>query len=582
MPSRTLIVATWQAIAAFALNAACGTSPGHVGGIDSDTGAVGGGVSSDKGASGNGSGAAPRVGETSGSRSGSGSGSSSGGSRNGAPSGSTAGSEPGVGSFADAGLSESVGASEMRSAAGFLHPGIINAEGGLDAIRAKLAAGDSDLAQALAALKQDIDDASLPACPSEDSAGRCYLPPMPATPASHVTVTCGSHSAAPPGDTSCDDEKANAMAAYSHALVWYLTQDESEAQKAISFLDAWNNVTSHVGYMTSDNSPLQCGWTGTLWARAAELIRYTYSQPQYAMGWSDAQAQAFGQMLTRAIRPYVNVDVTTSPNVQNGNWQASEADAFLQISVYDDNMADYKLAAQHALAAIKYYIYLKTDGTTPKAGNDVIECKKDGKSTHGCGKDDWWGVAKASGLLDGTAQETCRDLEHVQYGLGACTNAAETAALQKIAGVDLYGDTTVNYGPRLVAAFELHAGLLKGRSNYDTDSDGGNPDMSLIPAPSRAYTCDGENGFTKEETTSAPALIAPVDFGATRKSDYPVQPTWETAFNHFVNVENMAMPNTLALLAPTATFKGNRPTLASHPLAWETLTKLGTGNIGFP
>ena len=78
MPSRTLIVATWQAIAAFALNAACGTSPGHVGGIDSDTGAVGGGVSSDKGASGNGSGAAPRVGETSGSRSGSGSGSSSG------------------------------------------------------------------------------------------------------------------------------------------------------------------------------------------------------------------------------------------------------------------------------------------------------------------------------------------------------------------------------------------------------------------------------------------------------------------------------------------------------------------------
>ncbi len=57
---------------------------------------------------------------------------------------------------------------------------------------------------------------------------------------------------------------------------------------------------------------------------------------------------------------------------------------------------------------------------------------------------------------------------------------------------------------------------------------------------------------------------------------------WDMGFNHFVNVENKPMPNTAALLAATATFKGNRPTLASHPLAWETLTKLGTGKIGFP
>jgi hypothetical protein len=54
------------------------------------------------------------------------------------------------------------------------------------------------------------------------------------------------------------------------------------------------------------------------------------------------------------------------------------------------------------------------------------------------------------------------------------------------------------------------------------------------------------------------------------------------AMNHFARVESKPMPNTLALLAPTASFKGNRPTLASHPLAWETLTKLGTGSIGFP
>jgi hypothetical protein len=83
-------------------------------------------------------------------------------------------------------------------------------------------------------------------------------------------------------------------------------------------------------------------------------------------------------------------------------------------------------------------------------------------------------------------------------------------------------------------------------------------------------------------TTSSVAKIAAVDFGATRKSSYPIQPTWDMAYNHFVNVENKQMPNTLALLVPAGAFKGNRPTLASHPLAWETLVKLGTGNIGFP
>jgi hypothetical protein len=492
----------------------------------------------------------------------------------------------GSGGLPDAGLpviqgDAGTGTMGTRSAAGFFHPGIVVTQGGLNVIRNRLAMGDPDLKAALAALEQDVTNSTLPPCPSEDSAGRCYLPPTPAAPAGHVTVTCGSHSAAPAGDTSCDDEKANAMAAYTHALLWYLTQDESEGQKAIGFLDAWNNVTSHVGYMGSDNSPLQTGWTGTMWARAAELIRYTYAQPQYAKGWSDTQAQAFGKMLTTAIRPYVNVDITTSPDVQNGNWEASEADAFLQISVYNDNMADYKLAAQNAIAAVKYYIYLTADGSTPAAGKDVITCKKNGKATSGCGVDYWWGIAKASGLLDGTSQETCRDLEHVQYGLGAFTNAAETAAIQKIAGVDLYGDTTVNYGARVLAAFELHANILKGRSNFSGNGTT-NPDLTLIPAPSKAYTCDGLNGYTMMATTSSVAMIAAVDFGATRKSNYPIQPTWDMAYNHFVNVETKQMPNTLALMVPAGAFKGNRPTLASHPMAWETLTKLGTGNTGFP
>jgi hypothetical protein len=488
------------------------------------------------------------------------------------------GGDPGGGGGGSIGGSDGgTGPVGSRGPSGFFHPGVVVTAGGLNSVRDRLAAKDPDLTAALAALERDLDDATLPVCPAEDASGRCHLPATPSAPSSHTTVICGSHSAAPPGDTSCDDEKSNALAAYTHALAWYLQGDETHAQTAIEFLDAWNNVTAHTGYLTSDNSPLQCGWTGTLWARAAELIRYTYPQSQYAKGWSDAQATAFGAMLTRAIRPYVS-----TPATENGNWEVSQADAFMQISVYNDQMADYKQAAKNWLTQIKYYVYLQADGKTPTAGNDVFKCTKNGKATSGCGVDFWWGLAKATGLADGTAQETCRDLEHVQYGLGAAVNAAETAAIQKIAGVDLYGDTTVQGGERLFAAMEFHAGLLKGRSNFNIAADGTNADMSLIAAPSLSYTCDGLNGFTKQSTGSTPAQIAAVDFGATRRSDYPVQPTWDQGYNYFVNVLKKPMPNTEALLAATSSFKGNRPTLASHPLAWETLTKLGVGAAGMP
>ncbi len=470
----------WTTLVLVALAAACGPSPVQ-------PGDGGGGGASGSG----GSGGVPGGGGTSGSGGTSG-GSGSGGAANGSGGSTGVGGNDGGGAGGVPNIPGDAGAGAMggRSAAGFFHPGIILTQGGLNAIRDRLAMGDPDLKLALAAMQRSLTDATLPKCPAEDSQGHCYLPPSPAAPAGHVTVTCGSHSAAPAGDTACDDEKGDALAAYSHALLWYLTQDEAEAQKAIAFLDAWNNVTSHVGYMGSDNSPLQSGWTGTIWARAAELIRYTYAQPQYAKGWSQTQAMAFGKMLTAAIRPYVNVDITNSSDIQNGNWEASEAGAFLQISVYNDNLADYKLAAQNALSAMKYYVYLQSDGATPTAGKDVVVCKKNGKKTSGCGVDYWWGIATASGLLDGTSQETCRDLEHVQYGLGAFANAAETAAIQKIAGVDLYGDTTVKYGERLLAAFELHAGILKGRSNYNGTATS-NPDVGLIPAPSTSYSCDG-------------------------------------------------------------------------------------------
>ena len=57
-------------------------------------------------------------------------------------------------------------------------------------------------------------------------------------------------------------------------------------------------------------------------------------------------------------------------------------------------------------------------------------------------------------LPPGICQESCRDLGHVQGGLAAAINLAETAHLQ---GIDLYyGEQRV----RLTAAMELTTSLL--------------------------------------------------------------------------------------------------------------------------
>jgi hypothetical protein len=158
-------------------------------------------------------------------------------------------------------------------------------------------------------------------------------------------------------------------------------------------------------------------------------------------------------------------------------------------------------------------------------------------------------------MQDGVSQETCRDLEHVQYGIGAAVNGAETA---KIQGTDLYKDPQSKGGQRLAAAMEFHAGILKGRTN-------GTPDIA-----------DVDTGMTWLTCQDGPGLVHVVDMTNTVHASVPIQPTWEIGHNEFSVRQSQAMPNTLALLT------ANRPLLATHHLDWETLTHADVGTKGLP
>ncbi|MFF5290491.1 alginate lyase family protein [Paractinoplanes globisporus] len=227
------------------------------------------------------------------------------------------------------------------------------------------------------------------------------------TPKPRATVECGSYSNPNYG---CTDEREDAIAAYTDALAWYITGNSAYAQKSIALMDAWSaTIKSH----TNSNAPLQTGWAGSVWPRAAEIIKYTYSS------WPN-QAR-FATMLRTVYLPVVIVGSSS-----NGNWELSMMEAAVGISVFLDDKASYDRAITRFKARAAAYIYITADGAQPKyppvgsvdTPSELISY--------------WQGQ---STFVDGLSQETCRDFTHTGYGISAISHVAETTRIQ---GEDLW------------------------------------------------------------------------------------------------------------------------------------------------
>jgi hypothetical protein len=139
----------------------------------------------------------------------------------------------------------------------------------------------------------------------------------PATP--FASVECGSNSVP---DIGCTAERQDALAAYVMALLWTINLDPIYADKAISIFNAWSPVLKN---HTDSNAPLQTGWAGVSWSRAAEIIRHTYwgiyltdllclTEP--FLGWESANITQFETMLRDVYLP----EIINGSN-DNGNWE---------------------------------------------------------------------------------------------------------------------------------------------------------------------------------------------------------------------------------------------------------------------
>ncbi|MFI6428612.1 alginate lyase family protein [Promicromonospora sp. NPDC050880] len=317
------------------------------------------------------------------------------------------------------------------------------------------------------------------------------------TPHPRAVVECGSYSNPNYG---CTDEREDAIAAYTHALAWSITRDTRYANKAISIMNAWSPV---IRDHTNSNAPLQTAWAGSVWPRAAEIIRYT------GAGWAAADVDRFETMLRDVYLP----EVINGSN-SNGNWELSMMEAAVGIAVFLDDRNAYASARQRFLVRVPAFIYLTSDGSVPR-------------TVPGSGRDtpeeifSYWHGQRT--LVNGLAQETCRDFTHTGYGISAISHVAETAAIQ---GDDLYPQV----GERLRHALGFHSTYQRG---------------TAVPS----WLCGGS-----------------LHLG--------LGPVTEVGFNALHNRQGFAMSNTQALT------ESSRPAGTNNLfVAWETLTHADNPNV---
>ncbi|MFI6651536.1 alginate lyase family protein [Streptomyces sp. NPDC050529] len=295
-------------------------------------------------------------------------------------------------------------AARAAAPAVFTHPGVLVSRSQLDFVRAKVQAGAQPWKSAY-----------------DQMMGSKYAS-LTRTAKPRAVVECGSYSNPNYG---CTDEREDAIAAYTLSLAWYLTQDSRYAAKAIEVMDAWSAVIQD---HTNSNAPLQTGWAGSSWPRAAEIIKYTYS------GWPNAGR--FATMLRNVYLPKV-----INGSNSNGNWELSMTEAAIGISVFLEDRTSYDKAVAKFRGRVPAYIYVTADGALPKTAPGSGLDTRDKVINY------WQGQ---STFMDGLSQETCRDLTHTGYGLSAISHIAETSRIQ---GQDLYPEIA----DRLRHALGLHA-----------------------------------------------------------------------------------------------------------------------------
>ena len=416
------------------------------------------------------------------------------------------------------------GPGPVPSPGGFVHPGVLVGRADLDFVRAKVAAGQQPWKAALDNVLASGGTVGTPARPGTQRFSSLSYQPAPVAVVKAPTAGTSQYLASHPelgSESGAVELPDDARAAYTHALLWYYTGNPAYAAKAMQIMNAWSSTLQEIKFdqprrvdnngQVWANGKLVAGWSASLLARAGEIIRYS------GAGWPAGDVARFESMLHGVFRPLVITGWTSG-----ANWLMTFSEATIAIGVFTNNRGTFDAGVAMWRDKVPTTIYMPVDGPLPRPPHP-------GYDTAAEIRDLWY---RPSSFVAGLQGETLRDLSHMTMGLGAMSNAAQTAALQ---GVDLFGAEQA----RIVAAYERQAGYVNEYLDRVASAGGAQPASSWRPS-----------GWVGAE----------FNVGGTG-----YKAGWEVAYSHFT-ARGVSMPNT-ARLVPRL-----RPSGPNLHMSWETLT----------
>lgn len=303
------------------------------------------------------------------------------------------------------------------SAREFLHPGVLNNAADLDHMRENVQAGKQPWVAAYEELKS-----------SEYSSLSYTQKPVP-------HVKCGFYNKP---NIGCNAMVEDAVAAYTLTLRWYVERDPRYAEKARRIIMDWAEVYQQ---NSDKNSRLVVAWATPWHVGAAEILRYTPGS-----GWNEEHTLRFQTMLDRFKDQLITAWVDV--NLPANNWIMSVIEARLAMAVYEEDEALFEQSIADWKMRVPTYIYLSSDGPTPREDPTLEEGKTESVWKHGEDK-------PSIRYIDGLSMETCRDMNHTKLGLFSIFYGAEIAYNQ---GIDLFATEKL----RIKECLELHAGWWLG------------------------------------------------------------------------------------------------------------------------
>ncbi|MEV6948573.1 putative Ig domain-containing protein [Streptomyces sp. NPDC051172] len=263
----------------------------------------------------------------------------------------------------------------------FIHPGLLHTADDLARMKAAVAAGQSPVYDGYLAFAAHARSS-----------------------ASYTVQNTGQITSWGRGPTNFQNQAvADSAAAYQNALMWAVTGNQANADKARGILNAWSASLTTI---TGADGPLGAGLQAFKFVNAAELLRHTGYD-----GWSDADIAHCERSFLDVWYPAVSGYMLYA----NGNWDLTALQTILAIGVFCEEPVLFEDALRFAAAG---------------SGNGSIPHR----------------IVTAAGQ----GQEAGRDQGHEQLAVGLTGDIAQVAWNQ---GVDLWGFED----NRILANFEYAA-----------------------------------------------------------------------------------------------------------------------------